>query len=184
MQLIKRHLKEKYQLTNYQIAQLGYLYKTVFSEISKLLIMGFLFHAYLTEYLFSIAVMLILRCLTGGLHFDTYLTCLTGSIVLMGLAVIFLPPLISHLPLKSLFLLFCLLIINSIGPIVSKYRPSYSKEHLTYCKRIVLCFIFIYSLLVYVMPDTHLLNVGTGVILLHTLQLIAAKIQRKGENAK
>lgn len=179
MEAVKKHLKEKYRLTNYQIAQLAYLYKTIGSEISKLIIMGIVFHDYFTEYLFSLAVMLVLRCFTGGLHFDTYPGCLTGSLFLTGASILLLPPLVARFPFKALWLVLCMIIINFIGPIPSKYRPEYSREHLHRCKKIVLLFIGLFSLSVWLMPDSPFIHIGVSVILLHTLQLMAAKYKRK-----
>lgn len=179
MQPIKRLLRERYQLTNYQIALLGYFYKTVLSELSKLLIIGILFRGHLEELFFVLVVMIVLRCLTGGLHFDTYLGCLLGSILLVGLSILVMPPLMVAFPFKVLGLLLCIIVINYIGPVVSKYRPPYGKELLNRCKRLVLLFISFYALLIYIMPDSYLLNVGLGVIILHTLQLTAAKYKRK-----
>ncbi|MBQ9990043.1 MAG: accessory gene regulator B family protein [Lachnospiraceae bacterium] len=179
MEAVKTHLKEKYQLTNYQIAQLGYLYKTALSEISKLILMGILFHNLFSEYLFSLAIMLVLRCFSGGLHFDTYLGCLLGSLLLMAASLLILPPLMAEFSFSFPCLLLCMLSINCIGPVTSKYRPEYSKEHLKRCKRIVLCFISFFSLLVYIMPDSRFIHIGVSVIILHTLQLMAAKYIRK-----
>ena len=52
-------LKEQYQFSDFQIAQLEYVWKTVTSELSKLLIMGILFHDRLGLYLFAMAVMVL-----------------------------------------------------------------------------------------------------------------------------
>lgn len=84
MKTFKQLLKEKYHLSNYQIAQLTFLSKTVFSELSKILIMGVIFHKQLPLYFFSLLIMLVLRCSTGGLHFYTYVGCLTTSIIYMA----------------------------------------------------------------------------------------------------
>ena len=115
MELIRNHLREKYQLSNYQIAQIAFLFKTLFSELSKMLIMGILFHNQLTLYLFVLFVMLFLRCSTGGLHFYTYWGCLTSSIIFVGLALLILPliPLPSYIQL--LLLLICIFICNFVS---------------------------------------------------------------------
>ena len=44
MKTIKKHLQETYHLSNYQIAQLIFLFKTTISELSKIIIMGILFY--------------------------------------------------------------------------------------------------------------------------------------------
>ena len=60
-------LKEQYQFSDFQIAQLQYTWKTFASEFSKLLIMGLLFRHDFGKYIFSVTIMLLLRTATGGL---------------------------------------------------------------------------------------------------------------------
>ena len=81
MQAIRNSLMEKYGLSRYQVAQLTFLAKTVASDVSKMFIMAILFHRQFTLFLFALAVMLVLRCSTGGIHFYTYFECLAGSIL-------------------------------------------------------------------------------------------------------
>lgn len=184
MELIKNRLKEKYQLSNYQIAQIAFLFKTLLSELSKMLIMGILFHNQLTLYLFVLFVMLFLRCSTGGLHFYTYWGCLASSIIFVGLALLILPLITLPIYIQLLLLLICILVCNFVGPVVSKYRPTPSKELYTRGKNTTCMFIFIYSLVLYIIPENAYLTVGFWTIILHSLQLIAAKIRKKGEYTK
>lgn len=184
MELIKKHLKEKYHLSNYQIAQIMFLFKTLFSELSKMIIMGILFHNQLTLYLFALFIMLFLRCSTGGLHFYTYWGCLACSIIYVGLALMVLPHIKLPAYLKLLLSLICIFICNFVGPVVSKYRPTLSKELHTRGKNTTCIFIFVYSLILYIIPENKHLTVGFWIIILHSLQLIVAKIQKKGEHIK
>ena len=55
-------LKNQYQFSDYQIAQLQYLLKTFSSEFSKLLIMGFIFRNQMGVYFFAVTIMLLIRC--------------------------------------------------------------------------------------------------------------------------
>lgn len=184
MELIKKHLKEKYQLSNYQIAQIGFLFKTLFSELSKMVIMGIIFHNQLALYLFALFVMLFLRCSTGGLHFYTYLGCLGSSIAYVGLALLVLPLIKLSTHMQLLLLLICILVCNVVGPVVSKYRPTPSKELYSRGKKTTCMFIFIYSLALYIIPENAFLTVGFWIIILHSLQLIVAKIRKKGDCIK
>lgn len=184
MELIKKHLKEKYQLSNYQIAQIAFLFKTLLSELSKMIVMGILFHNQFTLYLFALFVMLFLRCSTGGLHFYTYWGCLACSIIYIGLALLVLPFIKVPTYLKLLLLLICIFICNFVGPIVSKYRPTPSKELYTRGIKTTCMFIFVYSIALYMIPENKHLTVGFWIIILHSLQLIVAKIRKKGEHMK
>lgn len=184
MERIKTRLKEKYHLSNYQIAQIAFLFKTLLSELSKMLIMGIIFHNQLTLYLFALFVMLFLRCSTGGLHFYTYWGCLACSITYIALVLWILPAITFPNYVKLLLLLICILICNSIGPVVSKYRPTPSKEIYTRGKNTTCMFIFIYSLALFIIPENTYLTAGFWTIILHSLQLVVAKIQKKGGHTK
>lgn len=179
MKTLKQLLKEKYNLSSYQIAQLSFLCKTFFSEISKMLIMGIVFYKELSLYLFALLTMLILRCTTGGLHFYTYAGCLLTSTIYIGIAIQLLPNITIPLNIKILLLLFCVIVCNYIGPVPSKYRPPYSKKHIKTYKTIVSTFIFIFTLVLYIIPESPHLIVGFWIIILHSLQLIIAKYRRK-----
>lgn len=52
MDRIKIYIKDKYGLSNYQIAQLAFVFKSTSSELSKILIMGIVFHNHLRLYAF------------------------------------------------------------------------------------------------------------------------------------
>ena len=180
MSTIKLVLKEKYNLSNYQIAQLVFLLKTLSSELSKTLIMGILFRKYMSLYLFALLIMLCLRCTTGGLHFYTYLSCLAASTVYLWLAVIFLPSFMLPKTFRLVSLLCSLLICYYCCPVPSQYRPEYPQSLITRCRKTVCSFVFTYTLILYIIPDSQYLQVGFWVIILHSLQLLVAKIQKKG----
>lgn len=181
MEQAKKYLKNTYELSNYQIAQIAFLFKTIFSEVSKILIMGFLFHEQLPLYIFALFVMIFLRSFMGGIHFYTYLKCLLGSALYLGLSIYVLPHISIALYLQIILLLLSILICNHIGPVTSKYRPDSCKRHFARCKRLATVFIFLYTLILCIMPENNpYLCVGFWVIMLHSLQLIIAKIRAKG----
>lgn len=184
MEQLKKHLKDTYHLSSYQIAQIFFLFKTIASEISKILIMGFLFHNQLSLYLFALLILLFLRSAMGGLHFYTYVGCLSASTFYLWLAVYILPQIALAKYLQLAALLLCILLCNRIGPIISKYRPDVCKERFEQCKKFITRFLFLYALILYIIPENKYLSVGFWVIILHSLQLAVAKIQKKGEHTK
>lgn len=178
---IKIYLKSTYELSNYQIAQIFFLFKTIFSEVSKILIMGFLFHEKLPLYIFALFVLIFLRSFMGGIHFYTYLKCLVGSALYLGFSIYILPNIPIELYLQIILLLLSILICNYIGPVTSIYRPESCKRHFALCKKLATTFILLYILILYIMPENNpYLCVGFWVIMLHSLQLIIAKIRMKG----
>ena len=184
MEQLKKRLKDTYHLSSFQVAQIFFLFKTIASEVSKMIIMGFLFRNQLSLYLFALFVMVFLRSSMGGLHFYTYAGCLITSTLYLWLTIYILPQITIAKYLQLAALLLCILICNHIGPIVSKYRPDVCRKRFEQCKKFITKFIFFYALILYIIPENKYLSVGFWVIILHSLQLIVAKIRKKGEHIK
>jgi len=126
-------------------------------------------------------VMLFLRCSMGGLHFYTYIGCLATSALYLWLAIYILPCIYLPRYVQLGALVLCIVLCNCIGPIISKYRPDVCRERFGQCKRFVTLFILSYALILLIIPDNQYLYVGFWVIILHSLQLVLAKIRKKGE---
>ena len=178
---MEKFLKEQYEFSDYQIAQLQYVAKTVASELSKLLIMGFLFRRQLGIYIAAVSLMLLLRTSTGGLHCKKYFSCFLMSFSFIFLCLSVLPnipaPKVIQLPL----LFICMLLNYYIGPVTSAVHRPLDEEHINRSKKHVLLTIFFYLTISYIAPENPYCTAGFWVVILHTLQLIAAKIKKKGE---
>lgn len=148
------------------------------------MIVGILFHNQLGVYIFALCIMLYLRCSTGGLHFYTYLSCLSSTIVYLWLAISLLPNLKLPSFLQTTAMLISMLLCYFIGPVVSKYRPDPTPRHFEYCRNICCGGIFFYTLILYIMPENQLTIIGFWIIILHSFQLLVAKICRKGGTLK
>lgn len=177
---MKEMLKTYYHFTDLQIAQLDFLRKTLLSEISKVLIMGFLFRKQLDVYCISVLALCLLRTVTGGLHCKTYLRCLLSSIAYMTVCLVLLPPVIVSLPVKASLLLICGAINYMIGPVTSDVhlplKPEQIQNGRTYAAILILFFLIIQC----IMPENIYVIPIFWIIMIHTLQLIAAKIRKKG----
>ena len=165
---MQEFLKRQYQFSDFQIAQLQFFVKTMSSELSKFLIMGFIFRDRLGLYLFAMAVMLPLRIAVGGLHCKTYLSCLLVSFSYAFLSLM-------------IFLFACMLCNYFVGPVTSTVHVALSEEHVKKVRVQAFVFIFFYIVVLYIAPENSYVTVGFWVIILHTLQLIAARILKKGE---
>ena len=177
---MKEMLKTYYHFTDFQIAQLDFLRKTVLSETSKLLIMGFLFRSQLDVYCISVLALCLLRTSVGGLHCKTYLRCLVSSATYMAVCLVLLPPVVVALPIKASLLLICAATNYIIGPVTSDVhlplKPEQIQKGRTYATVLILIFLIIQCIIpenIYVIPIFW-------IIMIHTLQLIAAKIRKKG----
>lgn len=176
MDAMKKYMETTYHLSQYQIAQITFLFKTLLSEISKILIMGILFHSRIKLYLFALFIMLFLRCSTGGLHFYTYMSCLLVSTLYLWVAIYYLPSIPVPLYLQILLLLTCAFACCFAGPVTSKYRPAACAKRYKQCQTIACSFLFSYIIALCLSPRNQYLSVGFWVIILHSAQLLVAKI--------
>lgn len=179
MQVIKQSLTKKYGFSNYEVAQLEFLFKTFASEISKIIIMAILFRNQITVFLFALFVMLLVRCTTGGIHFNTYLKCFIGSTLYLWLAIVLLPQIILPPVLRILLCVLCALICCRIGILTSPNRLEPTETFRKQCRVIVTAFHLVYACLLYIMPESQYIIAGFWIIILHSLQLLAAKYKRK-----
>lgn len=182
MNRINEYIKEKYGLSNYQIAQLTFVFKTAASELSKMLIMGIIFHEELKLYAFLLIIMCSLRTFSGGLHFSTYYRCLLASTMYIGSIVSILAKIILPIYVRLFLLTFSIIVCYAIGPVLSKYRTHFPERQLYLCRNITCFIIFIYAIFMYIVPENSYLVAGFWMIILHSLQLYVAKIRKKGEN--
>ena len=178
---IKNYIKDKYGLSNYQMAQLTFVFKTASSELSKILIMSIIFHNHLKLYAFLLLTMCFLRTFSGGLHFSTYYRCLLASTIYMGVIIFILAKITLPLYVQLFLLTLCIVVCYIIGPVLSKYRTDFPEKQLYLCRNITCLTIFIYTLIMYIIPENPYFLAGFWMIILHSLQLFAAKIRKKGE---
>ena len=178
---MQEFLKRQYQFSDFQIAQLQFFVKTISSELSKFLIMGFIFRDRLGLYLFAMAVMLPLRIAVGVLHCKTYISCFLVSFSYAFLSLIVLPMIPVNKLYQMIFLFACMLCNYFVGPVTSTVHVALSEQHVSKVRTQAFVIIFFYIVALYIVPENAYMTVGFWVIILHTLQLIAARILKKGE---
>lgn len=164
------------------MAQLAFVFKTASSEFSKMLIMGIIFHNHLKLYAFLLIIMCFLRTFSGGLHFYTYNRCLLASTLYIGIIISVLSKISLHLCVRLILLTLCIITCYVIGPVLSKYRTHFPERQLYICRNITCLTIFVYTLILYIIPENPYITAGFWMIILHSLQLFIAKIRKKGES--
>lgn len=167
-----------FSFSDYQIAQLKYLLFTLLSESTKFIILGFIFKNNFISFLYSIILFSVLRLTTGGLHCTSYIGCLITTFFFLFISIYMLPLIKLPIFIISLFLCICALINFTIGPISSKKRlplNSTTKKRLAY-RSVFIIFLHLILLLCF---KSKLLIIGSWLIILHTLQLIIANLQKE-----
>lgn len=156
--------------------------KIIFSELSKIIILLIFFTLIhnTKEFLFATFALFPIRCQIGGLHCKTYWGCLTATLVIFFSAIMIFPQVLALPPLiLTGTLILCALISVSIGPILNPTRPKLTSEQERRSKCIVLLFIFCYIMLSFALDFNHYTICGAWIIIIQTMQLIAANIKRR-----
>lgn len=170
------YLKNKYGYSDYEIKLLGYYLKSLFFELSKFVLIGilFLFWGQFLEYLFAVAILLLIRTSLGGLHFKTYLGCFSFTLLFFITGAVLLPKICVNKIFMLIALFICIVINNLIGPITSCFRPTPNGALIKKCKKNATIHTFIYCLLIFIFPRNHYISIGFWVIVLQTIQLLFA----------
>lgn len=168
-----------------EIKQIKYVLSALFSDFSKLFLMGILFfilHKF-PEYIGAVIVLLFIRTNSGGLHFNHYTTCLLFSFLLLFSSVILLPDIVT---INKLFMIsdltLCIFISFLLNPVRCVYRPAPDRNLIRMCHINTFKYIFIFLILSYALPLNSVIISGFWTINLQMLQLIAANIWKKGDH--
>lgn len=175
-------LRENFDYSTNEIALIEYGFLSIVMELSKFIIMVILFTTIgkPLEFLFGTFILLLSRSNTGGLHFSSYISCLTFTILILYAGCVFLPKTINIPDIGMLILLLsCIIVTYLIGPIVSKSRPNPSSTQIQKSKLQSFKIIFIYFILTFLFSEYEFIQIGFWIILLQTIQLIFAYFLRK-----
>jgi len=178
-------VQNKYGYSDYEIAQVQYLFITLGSEISKLSLFAIIWalQGKFLEYCIAIFILFLTRSSSGGLHFNKFISCLFVSFLYLLLCINILPLFMLPKWGKLAILFLCILLTHAFSPIVSKYRipPTEHKRQISQIEIFVV--IFFYFIAMYIMRPHPLLDIGFWCIVLHTIQLTIAHIaERRGQN--
>ncbi len=177
-----RKIQSTYHFTDFEMQRMKYTISVFHCEFSKLLILGIAFYifGYFPEYIVLMLTLIPIRRYSGGIHFNHYSSCFLFT------AFFFIMPVVLNsivLPYVGQLVILALSagVTYLAGPVTSTKRPpmKYKKyrEAQLVSTAIVVIWFFIFAI-VRVFPYE---NLCFWVITLQTIQLICAKIARKGD---
>lgn len=155
-----------------------YYFQCFFSEGSKIFIFSIIFYKaqYIEQFWTALLFLVILRTNGGGLHCKHYLSCLLLSFsILLGniyCSLTFYLPIL----LARILLIMCTLFSIQLVPITSLNRPKPSQKVIWRSKRNTGIVIIFFIIITYLIPETQFVSIGFWAIIMHTCQLILAKI--------
>lgn len=188
MSTLSSKLQKTFGYSDYEMAIIKYSVTALFSELSKIIILSILYAVIgkFDLFLVSSALLILLRLNGGGYHCKHYITCLLLTAFVTSAAIIFLP--LINIPNYSIVLIsltICLFITYYIGPVPSPFRPEPDTLLIKQCNNKSFLTIFFFIVIVSIFNSNTVIRpylmVGFWTIILHTLQLIVAKILKKGD---
>lgn len=176
-------IQSSYQFTDLEMKRLKYTLKAVSSELVKTLLLSILFFnlGHLPEFLIGVLVLITIRCNSGGLHMEHFITCFLFTLAFMLLSVIVLP---SYVPVpyavKPVILALCILITFLAAPVAAKKRPPAAPETKRRYRNRATGLLFLYSVIIIILKTTPIADICFWIIVLQTLQLLCAVAAQKG----
>lgn len=174
------YIQTKFDFSNYQMKQLKYFFKSSFAELSKIIILAFIFRKELLLFSFTALLLCLLRIYSGGIHCKTYAGCFFTSLLFFEIVLQGLMNITLSTTLQLFLLLICIIAGYLVSPVTSRCHMELTPEVQQRCRLRYITVIFFYLLSIYIVPANQYLQAGFWVIILHTLQLMLAKIQKKG----
>lgn len=184
MNIFFTKIQRKYAYSDYQIAQLKYLFHSIATESSKFFLIGgfFLYLDKFVSFIIASFVLATLRVSSGGIHFYRYVYCLGFSFFYLLLSVQLLPLIPTARSVEIGSLLLCIVICSRCEPVVSKYRSPLSLSRKRKCIKRLCGLLIIYTGLLLIIPYSQIHPVCFWVIVLHTIQLtISNFLFKKGK---
>lgn len=121
-------IQSSYHFTDLEMKRLKYTLKAISSELVKTLALSVLFFklGHLPEFIIGVFILITIRCNSGGLHMEHFVTCLLFTLIFMLLSVILLPAFVPvPYPARPFLLALCILATFLTAPVASKKKaPS------------------------------------------------------------
>lgn len=179
---IYKKLRIEYGFSKLEIKRIYYTITILFYELTKLILLCGLFTAIgkFPDFFICSLCLLPLRIFSGGLHMKHYVSCLIFSILFFTVPICILGKMQVSPHWQVISLSLATIFTSLVGPVSSLNRPALSGQK--YRKYMVLsCFIMSgYTLLFAFWQNIPSRNPLYWILMLQLLQLLCAKLARKG----
>lgn len=175
-------IQTTYQFTDFEMQKMNYTISVISYEFSKFIILGIAFAVLglFPEYAVLMLTLIPIRAFSGGIHFDHYYSCFLFTSLFFALPVLLSGIVLPH-PIQLAVLLVCAVITYFIGPVTSKKRPPIQYARYQVFRRISTGLLLVWFFIFAFVGAFPYENLCFWIIALQTIQLICAKIARKGD---
>ncbi len=170
----------KAELTKQEKSILLFFIKGTLSDLSKALILFLLFFflGLHKEFLWGLFFLIIFRTYSGGIHCRTYWSCLLLSFVVLSSGILLSRNIYFNLSTSIFISTLCEIITILFTPIQATSRPPLSKKEESRAKHNESIIITIFILSIIIFKTNPITNIGIWMLILHTIQLMVARIRR------
>lgn len=181
MRIISDYLDSVPDLAPVEKAKVNYFLSCIVYEGSKIIlfILFFAITKHLKDFIYSMIILLPLRIISGGLHFKHYWACLVFSFGYFYIVTIPLGTCIPPYGIALVTLGICIVINYHLSPIMSDSRPPLPPEAVRRTRLHIFIATAYDTILTALFYDTNLAPVGFWTIVLHSVQLIIAKLKKR-----
>lgn len=183
---VSMKIQDTYDFSDFEIAKMNYTLTVFLYEISKFILLTIFFSSigYLKEYFISICILLPLRSICGGLHMNHYLSCLVCTFLFFCIPILVLNQITLAQPIQVLTLILSTFTVYLIGPVPSEKRPLMSEKRYRIVRSLSCSLMFLNSIILVCFQAFPYRNLWYWLVILQAVQLIAARIIRKGAVVK
>lgn len=182
MTTLKNHIRNTF--TTYEIELLKYFYRSIFYDLSKFLLL-LLFYSILglqMEFCIEMLILLSIRNFYGGIHFQHYSSCFMFTFIFSLMGIILAHTVLPDRHVQLMVLVIMSAVCMALKPVTAASRPELDSRKMIPYRICGACVLLLYITAFIMLQTFPYSNLCFWVIVLHTLQLIAAKLLRKGEN--
>ena len=175
-------IQTTYDFTDFEMQKMNFTISVFKCEGSKLIILGIVFAVLglFREYAILMLTLVPVRMFSGGIHFDHYYSCFLFTTLFSFLPILLTGITLPH-SVQVVVMAASIGITYLVGPVTSKKRPPIPYKRYwvfrLFSTGVVLFWFFVFAFA----GAFPYRNLCFWVIALQTIQLICAKIARKGE---
>lgn len=176
-------IQTTYDFTDFEMQKMNFTISVIKYEFSKFIILGIVFAlvGLFREYVVLMLTLILIRTFSGGIHFNHFSSCFLFTAIFIALPVLLSSIVVLPHTIQVIILAASVSITYLTGPVTSPKRlPLQYGRYRTYrliSTGIALIWFFVFAF-ARVFPYR---NLCFWVISLQTIQLICAKLARKGD---
>lgn len=182
MNLLMNKIRTTYDFSEYELKVIRYVITALFYDLSKLILLALLFSytGKLAHFVCALIPFFLLRTKNGGIHTNSYFSCLLLTVLVFVPTVLLLPVLAPLTPMLRLGLLIpCAIAEYALGPSLSHREVKLDEDGIQRNRLASFQVVLIVAVLLFLFPQSSCLLAAFWMTVLHAIQLAITKIYKE-----